>query len=337
MTIQTQLNPYAETIGLLYTCRRPELADRAFLESSAEALGLSGPELYKKFGGLHKKYVAAFQKALPPEVPEWEGFDFFFLSEEDFLLPVQFTCAGHPHWFQEGVQPSREELAQAFLRSVVSDTDLTGTPTLEETVGLLNRADLSTEVCWKMTLLLQDPQAYLAQLVQIVTASLPAYQAAVTAVEKPLGKAMAEFPKGQYTVENLGTEGTVTPLLIFPAAEVIFSHGEEDRGYVGLFVKEIYQMMEQAKQARKNLLPCLKALGDKSKFDILLSLLKSPKYGVELAEALDLSAATVSHHMNVLLSQDLVTVEKREGRVYYLVQKETLRGIVAALEQSFDL
>ena len=66
------------------------------------------------------------------------------------------------------------------------------------------------------------------------------------------------------------------------------------------------------KNTQKAILPILKALSDKSKFDILHSLLIAPKYNLELAEELDLTAATVSHHMNVLLTNKLVDIEKKE-------------------------
>ena len=52
----------------------------------------------------------------------------------------------------------------------------------------------------------------------------------------------------------------------------------------------------------------MKAFGDKSKFEILYSLKESPKYNLEIAEQLHLTAATMSHHVNILLSQGLVTV-----------------------------
>ena len=41
--------------------------------------------------------------------------------------------------------------------------------------------------------------------------------------------------------------------------------------------------------------------------------------------------------MNALLACDLVHVEKREGKVYYTLQRETLRTIVDALQTVFSL
>ena len=113
--------------------------------------------------------------------------------------------------------------------------------------------------------------------------------------------------------------------MVCSGAEVISSNPESTTAYIGLFVKDIYKMLEKSRNNRKPLLPVLKALSDSSKFEILQSLLISPKYNLEIAEELKLSPPTVSHHMSVLLENGLVDVEKKEGKVYYTLSKERLR------------
>ena len=76
-----------------------------------------------------------------------------------------------------------------------------------------------------------------------------------------------------------------------------------------------------------------KALSDKSKLDILCELKRARKFNLELAESLGLSPSTVSHHMNSLLICDFVTVEKRDGKVYYCLQKESIRGFLNGVEE----
>ena len=104
-----------------------------------------------------------------------------------------------------------------------------------------------------------------------------------------------------------------------------------------MLFRSIYKMLEKSRNNRKHLLPVLKALGDSSKFEILQSLLISPKYNLEIAEELKLSPPTVSHHMSVLLENGLVDVEKKEGKVYYTLSKEKLRKVVGELEKVFSL
>lgn len=59
----------------------------------------------------------------------------------------------------------------------------------------------------------------------------------------------------------------------------------------------------------------LKLLGDKSKFEILCLLKTHGRYNLEIAEELHLAPATASHHMSMLLSNHMVTVEKKDGRI----------------------
>lgn len=73
----------------------------------------------------------------------------------------------------------------------------------------------------------------------------------------------------------------------------------------------------------------LKLLSDKSKFEILSYTKSNRAYGAELAKRLNLTTATISHHMNTLLSNGLVELEKEENRLYY-------RTNTAALEEVLD-
>lgn len=73
--------------------------------------------------------------------------------------------------------------------------------------------------------------------------------------------------------------------------------------------------------------PVLKALGDRSKADILLFIKDKPAYGSEIAKQFSLTTATVSHHMNKLLQLQLVQAELRDGRVYYQTRKKTVQEL----------
>lgn len=188
-----------------------------------------------------------------------------------------------------------------------------------------------------MTLLLQSPLPRIRQLIAIVQASLSAYQHASETIALPLGKLLAAFPHTKYTTSALEDTAVLTPVLVFPAMEAIVTDTSRTYGYVGLFVKDVYRMLEQARRTQQNLLPALKAISDSSKFAILRSLQVSPKYNLELASECNLSAATISHHMNALLACDLVHVEKREGKVYYTLQRETLQRMIDALQSVFSL
>lgn len=184
-------------------------------------------------------------------------------------------------------------------------------------------------------LLLQDSKKQIEQLICIINLNTPAYEYAVSSIEKPLQRLLNDFPKTQCKiVSSINHDVTVTPTLIYPATEILDVSGY---GYVGLFVNDVYKMIDKSKNSRNNLTPILKALSDGSKFDILVSLKNSPKYNMELAEQLGLTAATISHHMSVLLAHELVNIDKRDGRVYYTLAKNTIKDIIDGLQSTFSI
>lgn len=72
----------------------------------------------------------------------------------------------------------------------------------------------------------------------------------------------------------------------------------------------------------------LKLLSDKSKFEILSYIRDRESYGSELARHLNLTTPTVSHHMNALIAAELVTIKRRDTRVYYLSNKEKIDEVL---------
>jgi len=72
----------------------------------------------------------------------------------------------------------------------------------------------------------------------------------------------------------------------------------------------------------------LKLLGDRSKFEILSYVRDKEAYGSELAKYLNLTTATVSHHMNALLAAGLVELKRVDNRIYYTANKKALEEVL---------
>lgn len=68
----------------------------------------------------------------------------------------------------------------------------------------------------------------------------------------------------------------------------------------------------------------LKLLSDPSKFEILRFISDKQAYGQEIATELNLTTATISHHMNALMVLGLINIEKVDNRVYYQMNKEAI-------------
>lgn len=86
-----------------------------------------------------------------------------------------------------------------------------------------------------------------------------------------------------------------------------------------LKVKDEYQVEDIQKK--------IKLLADKSKFDILLFIKDKPAYGSEIAKHFGLTTATVSHHMNRLLEEQLIIVEQQNKKIYYKANQTVLQNL----------
>ena len=81
------------------------------------------------------------------------------------------------------------------------------------------------------------------------------------------------------------------------------------------------------------LVNALKALGDGTRLEILRNITHRPTYGKVLAARLGLTGATVSRHLGVLRSADLIEEEKKEGVKFFRLKGESLHWAIEALEE----
>ena len=80
-----------------------------------------------------------------------------------------------------------------------------------------------------------------------------------------------------------------------------------------------------------------KALDDRQRLKILLALREGSLCGSELSERLGLSAATISHHMNLLLQAGLISVEKAGNRLQYSLRPQGCEQTIQDLQMLFGL
>lgn len=114
------------------------------------------------------------------------------------------------------------------------------------------------------------------------------------------------------------------------AIEDITSQGEFYES-IGLLFLDAMVVSRDLEHVRNVLYNQCKALGEKTRFNIVLELLKGPKYVKELASILDLSSPTLSHHLQALVSADLLTVDVVENKTYYGVDRASVRNLGQSL------
>ncbi|MPM75282.1 hypothetical protein SDC9_122274 [bioreactor metagenome] len=75
-----------------------------------------------------------------------------------------------------------------------------------------------------------------------------------------------------------------------------------------------------------------KIIQDESKLKILQALKQQPMYGRQLADQLQLTTATISHHMNALYAGGLVYIEIQANRTYYRLNRDQITESLKRIE-----
>jgi DNA-binding transcriptional ArsR family regulator len=88
-------------------------------------------------------------------------------------------------------------------------------------------------------------------------------------------------------------------------------------GETMIYIQGIEKKGKSPEEQLENILDPLKSMADGTRLKILRMLYMHPMYGKEIADALGLTTATVSHHLEALYQQRLVNVEKVKQIKYF--------------------
>lgn len=102
--------------------------------------------------------------------------------------------------------------------------------------------------------------------------------------------------------------------------------------YIGLFFRDSDFFFRDS-ISREEMCSHLKLLSDPSKYEILCRVKDQARYGQQLAEHLNLTTATISHHVNALSNAGLLSLEKDANRIYYRMNKEQLGILLDQLRE----
>ncbi|NMO97015.1 ArsR/SmtB family transcription factor [Paenibacillus lemnae] len=345
LNFQFELDPVFETLGLLFYSSN---VDKVKEISVAELnkFGVDGETFYNKHLKPFDRYIRAFSKHR-----EWdEQAEFFFGDDNDqfFHLLLRVVCE-NPYWMTEPEIIRQEEGRLEILKLIASDEEvhdgqsenlqIEDIQTTEEIIAFLAKTPFDEKMKWKLMILLNDPLGQIKKLTDIVNRHLPAFEHARMETHKVVDKLIqklgqsVENKEGKHFFKFIEVfqyqQADIYPTLIMPMMQIMY----KERCYYGLMVDALPIQNHSNGKSQDLLSLRLKAMGDKSKLQILASLKISPKYNLEIAEHLGLTAATMSHHMNVLLACGLVEIEKKNGKVYYHLDQANIRDLLDDLEQ----
>ncbi|WP_251389195.1 ArsR/SmtB family transcription factor [Mediterraneibacter agrestimuris] len=328
------LHPFLETLGLIYMAKNFEVV-KADMLTSLNEMNIDGNQFYKQYLSYLENYVQVFEESYSLNEEE----TFFFGYNTEFFLTVLAIAI---ELFES--KPEPDYLEQRHILSVTTTflmeektEAIPNLTSLENWFLLLQSSEYSEDTKWRLLELISNPVEKFQELFKIYKKNRSAFDISFQKNKGQLEKMVSETPSDISDVlRNLVSEfhpGTkkvylsaVLPLIEWITPTIIFQ---------GILADKLDLYQKNMESAKKMLPQILKLLGDKSKFEILCLLKSHGRYNLEIAEELHLTPATASHHMSMLLTNHMVTVEKKDGRVYYQLNRETLSEIMKCFEEIF--
>ena len=221
-------------------------------------------------------------------------------------------------------------------------------------VNYINNSNFETNTKLKYILLYYNLEQYLNEvysIIQNVIVILKKKHDQLQAIADEYQRVMSEEVEkyGDKVLENydfkISTDKDIEikPLIIRANTLMLkpwFAESNDDKinkrsAYIGIHVKILFDLINIYFINDEKIISTLKALGDKSKFDILKSIKDNQMYGVEIAKKLNITTATVSHHMSNLYNLSLINYVSDNNKMNYMLNKEAIVELINALENIF--
>lgn len=251
------------------------------------------------------------------------------------------------------------DLESILIREIVNNLDGDSNPDLYQNISnkddftkyLIDNNNLTFESKWSLTLLINDCLKYFLELLEILNTSKHLFFKAFKHLEKDRTIFIAELKKCFDEDENFFSNITgidfdfTDKLVIYPSminfksvtitvkSDKFLSVPKRDCCYFGWKFKELIELSKNSTTAGILMQDKLKCISDKSKFEILKLLKIEPMYGQQIADKLQLTTATISHHMNNLVLNKFIYVNKVDNRVYYNLDKNQLENFIINLKE----
>ncbi|QQE78677.1 helix-turn-helix transcriptional regulator [Alicyclobacillus sp. SO9] len=172
-------------------------------------------------------------------------------------------------------------------------------------------------------------QVYFAEMYQNLKSD---YEASLEVLRNSLAKNSPRELAEKIMNRSIRTEGTIEEYLFAPSHYInphyVMAYNESSR----LLLYDMRRESRDTAITRQKLSASLKVLSDETRLEILRLLILQPTYGKILADRLNLTTATISHHLEVLSSAHLVTESKDKNTKYFSVSEDNLEKIIADLK-----
>lgn len=114
----------------------------------------------------------------------------------------------------------------------------------------------------------------------------------------------------------------------------MISYNGKNNMFVGFKIFELCEFKDKNKYNDTQMVASLKSLADTTRYKVICMLSEKPMYMQEMADKLGLTAANISHHVNMLLQHNIISVivdVEKNKRIYYELNRAEIANLSDAL------
>ena len=275
-----------------------------------------------------------------------EQLRFFFSSRggttSALARPLYAVLHSRPHY---GSLPEAEKLGalkRVLARVLGLETeDLAGIDSFDALIRFLLQSPATEDVKWICTALFYSIDEYMEELDIILRKATALFLEHVPDTAASLCRSAMKDAKAKIGDDpvalfvNLSLPQRPERLTVVPS--MMAFHGVQwdfaaETLYFGVYYAQLGELIVKYSDQSASLVRRLESIGDKSRLEILRAVKDGPCNGQDIAEKLSLAPATISHHMNLLCNEGLLTATRRGTSLYYEPDRENLSRFLRELE-----
>jgi DNA-binding transcriptional ArsR family regulator len=147
--------------------------------------------------------------------------------------------------------------------------------------------------------------------------------------ENPTSR-LKEITHGNVDIETLGADTVYVLISVFyPYSMRIIGYPETAMIVWGRDMEKSFEAIAEYQEDKLNQrVKVFKALGDKTRYEVLKLLASGVTSTKAIAEEVGVSSATVSYHLNEFLTNGLISIRQKGRRSGYLINYDRLHDII---------
>lgn len=325
--------------------------------TNAEAFGKKREELESFF----KPYTVLKEKLKTEIMPIYEKYPILYkifqmeskLEKEELdlgiILIIDIEQRYKGQLTDENVDRLIENYIQEKINSIEAADKKIEINSLSSLVSLLEPIDMPDKEKMFYISLYLNRYEFIREMLEFSKEAEPILKENFYLIQDEYNKSVTEFNKYE-SIESL-IEKMITLRLnieaerkvvytIFPFSSInIRHHNGEMFITIGIYMHYFKKWMDEKGFQGAELVSSLKALADPTRLSILNKISIRPMYIQELAEELNLTSATISHHINILLRAQLVNIiveSDSAKKIYYEINRDKLIEIARTIEHLGD-